>query len=418
MKVYFSGISGTGIGPLALFAKKSGHEVTGSDRTAGAIMPELTAAGITVHLGPQDGTALSSAMGQGLDWFVYTSALPSDHEELVLAREYAATHPEFKVTKRDDFTAYLIDTLGLKLIAIAGTHGKTTTTSMLVYAATELGLPAAHVVGTTLGFAPSGDYHGGDEYFIYEADEYDRNFLKFHPWLAVFPHVSYDHPDIYPTESDYLAAFDQFKSQCHATITPSDLTLDPLASFPSLAGPARRLDAALAATAISRISPSTPVDQICEILDTFPGVGRRFERLSDNVYSDYAHHPEEIAATIAVATDAVKSHHKKGLVVIYEPHQNTRQHEVRSAYHDAFNGADHLYWLPTYLTREDPSLPVITPAEFIAGLNNPNIAEPAELDDALFSAIRKYAADDYLVLLMAAGPADPWLRERLQNVHH
>ena len=89
------------------------------------------------------------------------------------------------------------------MVAVAGTHGKTTTTSMIVWACLKLGLPAAYIVGSTLGFAPSGSYKESDEYFIYEADEYDRNFLKYHPWLSVIVSVSYDHPDIYKTPEEY-----------------------------------------------------------------------------------------------------------------------------------------------------------------------------------------------------------------------
>ena len=414
MKIYFSGISGTGLGPLALFAKQAGHTVIGSDTVAGAIYPELEQAGISVHLGPQDGHALKSTLAQGLDWFVYTSALPKDHPELTIAKNYQSTHPDFKVTKRDDFTAHLIRDLGLKLIAVAGTHGKTTTTSMIIYAATKLHLPVSYLVGTTLGFAPSGAYHQGDQFFIYEADEYDRNFLKFHPHLAIIPSFSYDHPDIYPTRTDYIKAFDQFKSQSEFVITPADLSTFSPDDFANLAGTPRRLDAALAATAVASIAPSIPHTQIIDIMSTFPGVGRRFERLKEGIYSDYAHHPEEIAATIATALDEVEHMCKGGLIVIYEPHQNTRQHKIKDAYFDAFIGADHVYWLPTFLTREDSSLPVLTPTDFINLLSPIIHAEPAQLDDELWAAIKQYQKDNYLVLLMTAGPADTWLRQQIE----
>ena len=214
MKIYISGITGTGMGPLALMAKSAGYTVYGSDLAKGAIYDELISAGIDVHIGPQDGKYLQQHI-QGLDWFVYTSALPEDHPELMAAKTAG-----IKCTKRDDLTAYLVDKLNLKMIAVAGTHGKTTTTAMIVWAALQLELPVSYIVGSTLGFASSGAYHSGDKYFIYEADEYDRNFLKFHPWLAVIPSISYDHPDIYPTREDYRAAFEQFMSQSEKVVTP------------------------------------------------------------------------------------------------------------------------------------------------------------------------------------------------------
>ena len=123
-----------------------------------------------------------------------------------------------RISKRDNLTEYLVQSLGLKMVAVAGTHGKTTTTSMIVWACLKLGLPVAYIVGSTLGFAPSGSYKEGDKYFIYEADEYDRNFLKFHPWLAVVTAVSYDHPDIYKTPEEYREAFSQFEGQSKKVI--------------------------------------------------------------------------------------------------------------------------------------------------------------------------------------------------------
>ncbi|MBR2839826.1 hypothetical protein IKE82_00630 [Candidatus Saccharibacteria bacterium] len=428
MRIYISGISGTGMGPLALFAHDAGYEVCGSDLARGAIYDELVKAGIEVFIGAQDGEFLRKELERGVDWFVYTSALPEDHAELVMAREAG-----IKCTKRDDLTAFLVEKLGLKMIAVAGTHGKTTTTSMIIWASLKTGLPVAYVAGTTLGFAPSGAYHKGDKYFVYEADEYDRNFLKYHPWLAVIPAVSYDHPDIYPTREDYMEAFRQFRRQSEMTIECVDgklvdgegkeLFMKP--EFFKLAGEVRRIDAALATEAIMKMDHQEAEDEgiimmytpfpIVEVMNKFPGVGRRFERIREGLYSDYAHHPEEIRATMEVGQEETKLRGLKGVVVIYQPHQNVRQHKVREGYHGAFNGATKIYWLPTYLVREDPELKVITPEEFIADLENSEVAEVAELDDALAERVQKWLDDNYLVILMTAGPADEWLRDEFED---
>ena len=423
MRVYISGIAGTGMGPLALMAKDAGYEVCGSDLARGAIYDELVEAGISVSIGKQDGEFLSRKLEEGVDWFIYTSALPETHPELRMAREAGV-----KCTKRDDFTEYLVSELGLKMVAVAGTHGKTTTTAMIIWASLKLGLPVSYVAGTTLGFAASGAYHRGDKYFVYEADEYDRNFLKYHPWLAVLPAVSYDHPDIYPSREDYLAAFEQFKAQSEGVIEYSrgdeikcggrNEDYFEAGRF-RLAGEVRRRDAALAAVAVREMcldcieDDTVGYDKIIEILNEFPGVGRRFERLSDGLYSDYAHHPEEILATMGVAQDECRIRGKKGVVVIYQPHQNVRQHEVREGYKDAFLGAEKIYWLPTYLTREDPELAVITPEEFIEGLSNSKVAEAVELGDELAEKIWRDLKEGYLVVLMTAGPADEWVREKM-----
>ena len=127
MNIYISGISGTGMGPLALMAKTAGFEVSGSDLAEGAIYDELVKAGIDVKIGEQDGDFLKKKMKDGVDWFAHTSALPEGHAELKIVREAG-----IKCTKRDDLTAFLVEKLGLKMVAVAGTHGKTTTTAMII----------------------------------------------------------------------------------------------------------------------------------------------------------------------------------------------------------------------------------------------------------------------------------------------
>lgn len=434
MKIYISGITGTGMGPLALMAANAGHEVYGSDAAKGAIYDELINAGVKVKIGEQDGEYLRECL-PGLDWFVYTSALTADHPELVMAHEAGV-----KTTKRDDLTAYLVEELGLKMVAVAGTHGKTTTTAMIVWASLKLGLPVAYIVGTTLGFAASGAYVPRAKYFVYEADEYDRNFLKYHPWLAVIPYVSYDHPDIYPTREDYTEAFRQFEAQSTGVVQQTVtgpwrkwaanaretglVRAEAMAVAPfamgefRLAGAARREDAVLAGIAVMTMAGQEGVnvarERVIEILNEFPGVGRRFERLTDGIYTDYAHHPEEIAATVQMAREQAEMEGRRGVVVVYQPHQNTRQHEVRDGYAKAFAGAERVIWLPTYLTRENPSLAVLTPEELSAGLADVGVVETRDgVDDALYDKMVKLRDEGNLVILMTAGPADGWLRDKI-----
>lgn len=438
MNIYVSGISGTGLGPLALMARDAGLGVCGSDLSEGAVSSELRAKKIDFAIGKQDGKFLQKKVNEGkVDWFVYTSALPEDHPELVLAKKLG-----LRTSKRDELIAYLVEKQDLKMVAIAGTHGKTTTTSMIVWTALNLGLPVSYLVGTTLPFAEAGLYDQDSEFLIYEADEYDRNFLHFYPWLSVITTVSYDHPDIYPTKLDYLRAFMKFESQSDTVIRGSEMEGDAVVNNDTydfsdkfhLAGKARRYDANLAMQAIFEMVEEADMvtagknllnlkdaesyegrnideELIIEILDKFPGVGRRYERIAEGVYTDYGHHPEEIAATIDMALEDAKINGFKGVVALYEPHQNTRQHEVKDGYPDAFVGADKLFWLPTYLTREDPNLSILTPADFIADLSNKEIAEPAEPNDELADKIKKFHDDGYLILLMTAGPADAWYRK-------
>ena len=404
MKVYFSGIGGTGIGPLAEFAQDAGIEVCGSDLREGAISNELADRSIDVYYGVQDGSFLQKKVSEGgVDWFVYTSALPSDHAELRLAKELG-----IKCSKRDEFLAELIEQKQLKMIAVAGTHGKTTTTSILIWTMSQLGIPVSYLVGSTLGWAKSGIFDSNSQYFIYEADEYDKNFLAYHPYIAAVTVVDYDHPDIYPTIEEYHAAFEKFESQSEIVVKTT--TID---SRITLLGELRRQDASIALDVIRKISD---IDEqtIIDAINRFPGVGRRFEKITDGAYSDYGHHPEEIKATIKMARELRDRDNYTGVAIVYQPHQNTRQHEIRHLYKDAFVGADKVFWLPTYLTRENPDLEVLSPETLISELENAEIAESAEMNDVLAEKIKRLLAEKWLVVLVTAGPADTWFRTILQ----
>lgn len=402
MKVYFSGISGTGIGPLAELAQDAGYEICGSDLSHGAIADELDRRGVAVSYGEQDGKFLQQCHDKApVNWFVYTSALPSDHKELLLAKELG-----IRCSKRDEFLAELVREKNLKMLAVAGTHGKTTTTSMLVWAFEQLGIPISYLVGTTLPWGEGGKFDEKSEFFIYEADEYDRNFLAYHPFIGAITVIDYDHPDIYPTEADYKAAFAQFESQCEHVVKNTTL-------FPgiNLAGELRRQDASLAANVILKALPNTDKSKLTEILNNFPGTGRRFERITNGVYTDYGHHPIEIKATLEMARELKERDNYKGVVAIYEPHQNVRQHEVKDSYRDAFEAADKVYWLPTYLTRENPDLEILTPEQLLSTLSNSEVAESAELSDAFAQKLKELHDDGWLLVLMTAGPADSWYRK-------
>ncbi len=404
MKIYISGISGKGMGPLALMASDAGFEVVGSDLVAdGDIMPELLKRGIKIHIGEQTGEFLRS-LGD-VDWYVHTSALKPDNPELLAAKELG-----IRTSKRDELIAFLVEKLGLKMVAVAGTHGKTTTTAILIYAFSQLGIPAAHIVGSTLSFAPAGKYANGDQYFIYEADEFDRNFLNFHPYISLIPSETYDHADIYPTREDYHAAFEQFRSQSEIVIEGGETD-----SRITLVGESRRFDATLALRAILTINPALDESRVVEIINNFPGVARRFEKIATNVYSDYAHHPEEVETVINIANEEAGRLGLKGVVVAYQPLQNMRQHEVRHQYRDTFLKADKLFWLPTFLTREKPGFEILTPEDLIAEIANPEIAEPADLNDALAEKLLAYKNDGYLILMILTGENDEWARQNLKD---
>src|SRR5680860_221131 len=416
MNIYFSGIGGVGIGPLAEIAYDIGYSVAGSDPEESLITKELSQKGITVST-VQDGTFLQTCHhDKPIDWFIYTSALPDDHPELVMARELG-----IRTAKRDELLAYIIDKNNLKLIAIAGTHGKTTTTAMLVWTMQQLGIPVSYSIGTTVKFGPSGKFDLLSEYFVYECDEFDRNFLHFNPYLAIITSIDYDHSDTYPTINDYLGAFRQFALKSNHVIGWNDqhgelfddmprttmIDLSKITDNPAIIGKHNRRNATLVQESLKSLGFTQPTDNI---LARFPGINRRFEKLADNLYSDYGHHPIEIAATLQLASEL-----SKNIVLIYQPHQNIRQHEIHDQYTNQFELAETIYWLPTYLSREDPNLTILKPEELIQNITNKNDVHIVDFDDELWNTIQRARNEGKLVLCMGAGKIDSWLRDRLQS---
>lgn len=418
MRVYFSGTGGMAIGPLAEIAYQAGYDVVGSDITPNLMTRHLEKQGIPVLLG-QDGSQIKIEHSkQPIDWLVYSSALPDNHPELMFARNHG-----IRISKRDEFLLKLLKDQNLKLIAVAGTHGKTTTTGMMVWTLRQLGVPVSYSLGTTVNFAPSGHYDPTSEYFIYECDEFDRNFLHFQPYLSLITSVDYDHHDTYPTQKDYISAFNQFLTQSERVILwqkdikdgllpPNNAKILPDEAIRGLklAGQHNRANATLVVEACKLLNIATE-DQVCSAINDFPGTDRRFEKLADNLYSDYGHHPTEIKATLQMASELSNQ-----VVLVYQPHQNVRQHEIRSQYtDDIFTHASKIYWLPTYLTREDPSLPVLKPQELTSQLSYPEKIHYAELDDNLWQNIRSELQNGKLVLCMGAGTIDGWLRNQLES---
>lgn len=415
MNIYFSGLGGVGIGPLTEIARDAGETVMGSDLAESLVTEELRQQGIKLAIG-QDGSFLQQCHEETpLDWFVHTAALPADHAELVLAKQLG-----IRTAKRDEFLAEFLKAHNLKLLAVSGTHGKTTTTGMAVWALKQLGVPISYSIGTTVSFGPSGAFDPASEYFVYECDEYDRNFLHFSPYISLLPSIDYDHPDTYPTEEEYRAAFRQYINQSELTIgwakdinyigdTTGDVwRLDDNEVLDiALAGDHNRRNATLVYKMLEKIGHASS-DEYRAALASFPGTDRRFEKLADNLYSDYGHHPEEIAATLQLARE-VSDH----VVLVYQPHQNWRQHFIRTQYTNQFNGAEKVYWLPTYLTRENPDQPTLSPEELTENITNKAALSYAELNNALWDEIKRHRQEGSLVLCMGAGTIDGWVREHL-----
>jgi UDP-N-acetylmuramate--alanine ligase len=433
MHIYFSGIGGAGIGPLAQIAHQAGYSVSGSDKQDSQYIEYLKKHGIDrIHIGQDRGAIEKIHSELAIDWFVYSSALPLENPnapELIFCKEQ-----NIHTSKRDELLNQILADKQLKLIAIAGTHGKTTTTALTTWLFKQLEQPISYLLPAKTDFAEMGAYDPASDYFIYEADEFDRNFLAYEPAISLITGVSWDHHEIFPTREDYQAAFREFMTQSqHCFLWQEDaeyLGLDPT-SAPgcsvldsndthlgqlTLKGKYNRLDAWLAIEGVHRAA-GQPIDRLVELANHFPGLSRRMEEIITNLYSDYAHTPEKIRGAMSVASEMAQET-GQDLIVIYEPLTNRRQHYMQNEYKDVFEGAEHVYWIPSYLAREDPKQRVIPPAELVAQLSDPSIATPMERGGKLKTAIKEHLAKGDMVVGMAGGGGDSlddWLREEFQT---
>lgn len=425
MHIFFSGIGGTGIGPLALIAKQAGYDVSGSDQQSSNYTDYLSKHGISdIHIGQTVEQIHQVHEKHPIDWIVHSSAVKSDHPEL----NFAKTN-HIKISKRDELLNKIIEDKNLKLIAIAGTHGKTTTTAMVVWLFKQLGEPISYSVGAKISFGEMGEFDEKSKYFVYEADEYDRNFLTFKPHLSLITGIDWDHPDIYPTKDEYNSAFRQFLDQSNcAYIWDDDATklgidesnaklgIIHKADYPqfSLPGKVNREDAALAAKGVLIVLDKTDISILASIANKFPGVSRRFEKIAKNIYSDYAHTPDKICGALQLANEV----NPDNVVVVYEGLHNTRQHFIKKELGDLFNGVKKLYIVPSYRAREDESLEDLTPEKLKQIINQPKDIETAKFDNMLLANIKNHAEKDDLVLCLSAGGGkslDEWLRKEFKN---
>lgn len=419
MRIYFSGI-GVGTGPLAMIAKDIGHEVFASNNSENEIVEYMQSEGFNIVIN-QDASYLKKVHSEKpIDWFVYTSALPSDHPELIFAQKQ-----NIKTSKRDQFINDILKQNDLKMIAISGTHGKTNTTGMLTWCLQNQQIPVSYSIGARISFGPFGKFTPGSKYFIYEADEFDRNMLKFNPEISLITTVDFDHPDTYVSSSDYTNAFEEFINKTKTTYiyeedaaktsttnTPNIhiIKKDPNENTTNIPGIYIRQNARLV---IELLKNEFNVEQekAVELINSYPGTARRMEKITHNLYFDYAHHPTEIKSAIQQACEINPS-----VVVVYQPHQNIRQHEIADKYNDCFKQAKHVYWLPTYLSRENTKdRKLLSPEYLISKLDDPKIATPSRLGDKkLTNQILNQVEENGIVLFLSAGDLYEWVIENFK----
>jgi UDP-N-acetylmuramate--alanine ligase len=370
-RLHFIGIGGAGMSGLALVCARLGATVTGSDRADSSYMERLRAAG----LGPAVGHDAAN-LPEGAE-VVVSTAIGEDNPELALARE-RGVEPIHRGALLAELCAEK------RLIAIAGTHGKTTTTAMVVWALRAIGAdPAFFVGGEVPGVgedaAAANAGWGEGEWVVAEADESDASFLELRAEIAVVTNVEMDHHTRWASLAELHAAFERFAEPARAVVLPRATALaggagQAAALFDRIeaGGRARRFDpedpgpslrlavpgrhnllnarAALAAIELAGLD----VAAAAAGLESFPGVRRRLElkgaRGPVHIYDDYAHHPTEVRAALA----ALRELEPERLIAVFQPHLYSRTKALAEEFGVALALADEAVVLDVYAAREEP----------------------------------------------------------------
>jgi UDP-N-acetylmuramate--alanine ligase len=342
-RLHFIGIGGAGMSGLALVCRELGAIVSGSGRADSSYMERLRDAGLEPVVGHD-----AANLPEGAEVIVST-AIEEANPELALARERGLT-----VRHRGELLAELCTEK--RLIAIAGTHGKTTTTAMLTWALQRIGAEPAFFVGGEVpglgldgGIANAG--WGGGEWVIAEADESDGSFLELEPEIAVITNIEMDHHSRWGSIAELRAAFDRFTAG--ARLADFDFEA-PGPTELELAVPGHHnvlnARAALAAAELAGFD----LDEVASALASFPGVHRRLElkgeRKGARVYDDYAHHPTEVRAALS----ALRGLDPTKLVVAFQPHLYSRTRALAELFGAALALADVAVVLDVYAAREEP----------------------------------------------------------------
>lgn len=448
-RIHLIGIGGSGLSAIALLLHEMGYTVTGSDRADSPFMHELRSAGVTIQIGHRPENVA------GADLVVRSSAIPDDNPEVQAAR--AAGIP---VLKRADYLGQLMT--GKTGIAIAGTHGKTTTTAMLAWVLSELSQEPSFIIGGVSRNLGVNAHAGKGTHFVIEADEYDRMFLGLKPVIEVITSIEHDHPDCYPTARDFQQAFEEF-----ASLLPENGTLVACADDPGAAGLAAKvrktgkqvftyglstgMDASASsmkpnnnggfsfnATVLghpSSVNLQVPgehnvrnalavlgvinllgldVAKASQALGRFTGTGRRFEVKGEvngiTIIDDYAHHPTEIRATLAAAR---ARYPQARIWAVWQPHTYSRTQTLFAGFTQSFGDADQVIVSEVYKAREaeqDFSAEQVVKAishpaaRFIAGL--------VDIQDYLLDHLRP----GDVLLVLSAGDADQVSRNVLARL--
>ena len=432
-KLHFIGIGGAGMSGLARIALTHGAQVSGSDEKDSSVLAALSALGATVYSSHKNSQVI------GADLVIYSNAISKNNAEILQATELDI--PIY--TRAQALALFMSESIS---IAVAGTHGKTTTSSMLTVALQACGVDPSFAIGGTISASGSNAHRGTGEYFVAEADESDGSFIEYKPLGAIVTNVEHDHVDYFATPADVTQAFDDFAatisqdgflvycaddfgslelgrkmknivSISYGENSESDLHIDQveLAAKTSRARalwkgksighlelnvPGRHNIANAAAALAVGLHLGLPSAGLLAGLASFAGTGRRFELKGTvhgiRVIDDYGHHPTEIRVTL----DAARRYAGDGrLLVIFQPHRYSRTQAFMSDFASALSLADSVILLEVYAASERPIAGVSS--EIIAqsmenGIYIPNFVEATE-------AIIEMAKPGDVIITLGAG---------------
>ncbi len=449
-RVHFIGIGGSGLSAIARLLKESGYEVTGSDRTLSPFAIALQSDGVTIYIGHHPRNVA------GADMVIRSSAIAEDNAEV-----QAAMQAGIPVYKRADFLGQLMsEKTG---IAVAGTHGKTTTTAMIAWTLYAMKRDPSFIVGGTINNLKVNAHAGKGSVFVIEADEYDRMFLGLKPQIEVVTNLEHDHPDCYPTFEDMYGAFQSF-----VDLLPPDGTLIVCAedegavsllsyarhkglgvvsysvlgemtinspqwmqartpkpnhrggfnfsAMTNISGAAasvinvslqvpgeHNIRNALATLSVMAVL-GIPLQEAADALSEFTGTGRRFEVRGEvkgvTVIDDYAHHPTEIRATLAGAKARYSGHR---IWAVWQPHTYSRTQTLFVEFSRAFSDADEVLVTEIYASREAKE--DFSSAEVVGSMPHSSARYTGSLEDTTTYLLEHLRSGDVL-LVLSAGDAD------------
>jgi UDP-N-acetylmuramate--alanine ligase len=435
-RLHLIGLGGAGMSGYARVATQLGAAVSGSDRSDSSGLAALAELGVEVHVGH---AAANLPEAQDVE-VVHSSAIGPDNPERVEARRRGL---------RDRPRADLLAELSAlkRTIAVAGAHGKTTTTSMVAHALIRCGLQPAYLIGGALTTTGLNADWGAGEWLVVEADESDRSMLSLDVDVAVVTNVELDHHATFGSLAEVREVFRELLARApHAVLwnRPDVVALRGGAPFVAFDAPAPRLDeagssfqwrghevrlrvpgahnarnaaAALEACLLAGADPA----QAAAALGDFPGAGRRFQELGTTaagarVVDDYAHHPTEVAATIAAA----RTQDPRRVVAVFQPHLYSRTQRLAGEFGTALAGADVAAVLDVYPARERaedfPGVSGLLVAEATADAADGRTVLWLPTFDAAEGALRSILREGDLCLVLGAGDVDE-LGRRLVAPH-